>query len=119
MDAPNSGQMFMYPVMPSPIPSTTVRTEEKYGLTRTFLKPFASATVSPGASQNSWNVYLASLVEVSSEVRQKTEIARIRSERITFSAPERPGRTATIFAIPMENTCIGFVVVPDEKSFQR
>ena len=76
--------------------------------------PLASLTVSPGSSHISWKVYLASLVAVSREVRQKTEIARISMVCRTFCTPDRPGIVATMEAMPMEKTCIGFVTSPLE-----
>ena len=62
------------------MPRTTVIIVAKYGSVKTLLTPVASLYVSPGANQNSWNIYLARRVAVSSEVRQNAETARINSE---------------------------------------
>ena len=79
--APKSPQIFPYPFIPSRMPSTTVRMVAKYGFTMTFFQPsLISAAVSPGSSQNSWNMKRARRVAVSREVRQNAEYVSTSKE---------------------------------------
>ena len=99
--APKSPQIFMKPFIPSMTPRNTVRTVAKYGLTIIFLKPFLiSFGVSPGSSQNSWNMKRARRVAVSREVRQNAEYVKTSRVYMEFSMLSSPGIAPIIAAMP-------------------
>ena len=84
-----------------------------YGFTRTFFHPdLTSATVCPGSNQNSWNINLANLVAVSSDVKQNAEYVKISRVFNTFTTPSDTPIVEYIWEIPPANIAVAPFVMP-------